>query len=391
MNLRKLIREQIENHLNEIDWGGEFSDVKSDCLNPAFVARMLNDELARINTPEKKREKRKSKDAIVTRGTIEDLMDGEGNINIDRFIMNLTMEPDRIFDKNPKMEKSDVGKPQLSVNTGLPAMTAIVYDIQNKKFFNVTTCPGAGQCLVGCYARKGFYGMDDSKTMRLTRRINLLLNNPEKYKQMALGELEPLAQQLKTSSIGFKDKMQLVIRWNDAGDFFGQKYLNIAKEITKELIDKGYNVKSYAYTKRGDYVMQLDKDKNFIINFSTDASTPEQDKIAAFDKQGSIKKAQKVPRELFKGIFQRKGAHYIKGITNLPVFSNEDSPEELKDRVYNEYKDKFNITRDSLVYTFELPSKLGKPGQYNVIVLPTGDSDIAAQRTDVRITFLLEH
>lgn len=391
MSIRKLIRETIENHLNEIDWGGEFSDVGAHCLNPTMVVKWLNDELERINVPEKEREKRSKSAIIATRGNIESLMDDMGSINLDRFISNITMEPDRIFDKNPKMEKSDIGRPQLTVNTGLPAIVAIVYDIQNKKFYKVTTCPAAGKCTVGCYARKGFYGMDDSKTMRLTRRINLLMNDPEKYKQMAIGELEPLAKNLKVSSIGFKDKMQLVIRWNDAGDFFGQRYFNIAKEITKELLDKGYDVKSYAYTKRGDYVMELDNDDNFVINFSTDASKPEQERIKSFDKDSMIKMAHRVPREVFKGIFQKKGPHYLKGITKLPLFVNDNSPEELKDRIYEKYKDQFNITRDSLMFTFELPSVLGKKGQYNVIILPTGDSDIAGQRSDVRISFLLEH
>ena len=56
----------------------------------------------------------------------------------------MTIEPDTIFDNNPKMEKTDIGKPQLTLNTGLPAIVGVVYDKENSKFHLVTTCPGAG-------------------------------------------------------------------------------------------------------------------------------------------------------------------------------------------------------------------------------------------------------
>jgi hypothetical protein len=43
------------------------------------------------------------------------------------------------------------------------------------------------------------------------------------------------------------------------------------------------------------------------------------------------------------------------------------------------------------VYQYELPSEEGDKFQYDVIVLPTGDTDIGAQRNDVQKTFLLIH
>ena len=394
MSLRKIIREKLENYLTEVDWGGEFSDVKGQCLNPNAVVKWLNDELNRIDTnkfgDKEDYKTRGKKDIIVTRGTIEDVMEN-GSINLNNFIRNITMEPDRIFDHNPKMEKSDVGRPQLTVNTGLPAIVGIIYDIEHKKFYSVPTCPSAGSCQIGCYARKGFYGMDNSKTMKLTRRLNLLFNDPAKYKQMILSELEPMAKRLKTSSVGIKEKMQLVIRCNDAGDFFGDRYFNIAREVTRELLDMGYNVKSYAYTKRAKYVIELDKDKNFVINFSTDAHKKDIDQIAAYDVKKKLKRAHRVPKELFNDIFMKEGPHYAKGHTGLPIFSSEDAPEILKSRIYREYGKEFGIKKDSLVYTFELPREIGSKNQYNVIVLTTGDSDIGAQRTDVKMSFLLFH
>ena len=398
MDIRKLIRETLEKNLSEIDTAGDFSDVKFSCLSPAVVVRWLNDELDRLNfnrdAPQKDTIKRGNKDIIMSRKGIESIMDDDRNINLNMFIRNLTMEPDSIFDHNPKMEKSDEGRPQLTVNTGLPAIVGIVYDMEHEKFYSVPTCPSAGECQIGCYARKAFYGMDDSKIMKLTRRLNLLLNDPEKYKQMIFNELEPIAKNLKTSSIGMKDKIQLVIRWNDAGDFFGQKYFNIARDVTRELLKRGYNVKSYAYTKRSEYVIELDKDKNFVINFSTDAHSKDIQKMKEYDpERNKAKYSHKVgvASNLFKDIFEKKGPHYVKGYGDKPIFTSEEAPEILKDRIYEKYKDEFKFTRDSLAYTFELPVKIGKPNKYNVIVLPTGDSDIGAQREDVGISFLLEH
>ena len=242
--IKNLLREALtENtYLTEIDFKDAFKDVKATCLSPDMVVNMLNDELGRLNhnkeAKEKDKVKRGKKDIIVTRGNIEQLQDKSGNINIDMFIKNLTAEPDTIFDHNPKMEKSDEGRPQITVNTGLPAIKGIVYDMDKKEFLSLNTCPSAGICQMDCYARKAFYVMDDTKTMKLTRRLNFLLNNPDGYKAKILSELEPIAQNLKRTSVGKAEKMRLLIRWNDAGDFFGDMYLKIAKDVTKELISK---------------------------------------------------------------------------------------------------------------------------------------------------------
>jgi len=405
--LRKLIRESIETMLfemklkefemplNEIDWEGAFSDVKGSCIVPGAVVRFLNDELDRLNfnkqAKDKDRKRRGVKDVIVTRGTIEDVIDETGNVNIDQFIKNITLEPVKIFDHKTKMEKSDIGRPQLTMNTGIPAITGIVYDKDNKQFYTVSTCPGAGECQLGCYARKAFYGMDDSKTMKLTRRLNLLLNDPERYEQMIMQELEPIAADLKRESVGMPEPMTLVLRWNDAGDFFGDRYFKVAVDVTKTLLDKGYKVKSYAYSKSSKYVIELDKNKNFVVNFSTDAKPSETKRVKEYDIEGNIKLSETVPKELFDGIFEKKASGYAKSRSGLALWKNENSPEELKDIIYKNYGSKLGFNRDSLKYTYELPQKESDNRVFNVIVLPTGDSDIGAQRDDVRISFLLYH
>jgi len=397
--------------LKEIDWGGDFADANASCLKPEAVVKWLNDELHRLKSNRGNKEKDKTKrgvgDMIVTQGNIEATQGETGDIEIDTFISNITKEPTNIFDSNPKAEKSDVGRPQFTVNTGLPAIVGIVYDKENQigsesQFYSVTTCPGAGTCVVGCYARKAFYGMDDSKTMKLTRRLNFLLNDPKKYEMRAYAEL-------LEKSTGIPDWQMLIIRWNDAGDFFAQKYFEIAKNITKRLLDDGRNVKSYAYTKRAEYVMELDDNDNFTVNFSTDANKIERDKISNWDGDANTKKSHRVPAYRtekqptkknpdkvvkvpeWKHFFKRKGPHYLKDSNDKVIFATDSSKEELKTYIFEKYGSEFGFENDSLRYTWELPLEDEGGRIYNVIVLPSGDSDLSAQREDVRMSFLLEH
>lgn len=407
INENNVIHLTKKEFLSEIDWKGEFSDVGHACLKPEAIVKWLNDELNRLksNKTAKQSDKvtRKLDVPIMSKGNIERMSTDSGDINIDMFINNITREPKTLFDSNSKMEKSDVGRPQLTVNTGLPAIVGIVYDIENEEFHSVTTCPGAGTCQIGCYARKAFYEMNNSLVMKLTQRLNLLLNDPKRFEERTFGEL------LGTVAVLPKGH-QLFIRWNDAGDFFGDKYIEIAKNVTKKLIDSGYDVKSYAHTKRGDYVMALDDDENFAVSFSTDASKAEQEKIEKWGGSKNVKKSHNVPAyktekrpykrkegeyevkiPQWKHFFERKGPHYIKDKKGKPKFATESAPKELKDYIYNMYNDKIDLNYDSLKYTWELPFNDEGGRKYNVIVLPTGDSDISAQREDVKNTFLLEH
>jgi len=412
-NVGYLSKEEFLNELalNEIDFDQEFSGTSANCLNPAAIVKWLNEELERLrfnrgDAGKKRKEgdkiKSKPTDIIMTQKNIEGLIDSTGDINIDMFIKNLGKEPTTVFDANKKMEKSDIGRPQVTVNTGLPALVGIVYDIDNEKFYSVTTCPGAGTCILGCYAREAFYRMSDSKVMKLTRRLNLLLNNPQRYEEKIYDEL--------TGKIGKIPKdYQLVIRWNDAGDFFSDRYFQVARNITKKLLDADYDVKSYAYTKRAEYVMQLDADDRFVVNFSTDAAKIEREKFAAWSGSASAKQSHRVPAykkekvpykykkgtktittALWKKFFITKGPHFVKDANGKPTFA-EGGKEGLKDYIVQNFGEEYNVDRNSLRYTWELPFKDEGGRKYNVIVLTAGDSDIAAQREDVRMSFLLEH
>jgi len=370
----------LESVLSEIDWENNFSDTNSTCVSPEQLAADMNKELDRLNVKSKDRDRRGTKDVIYTRGQIEKNLTPEGDLDVEKFKKLITTRPKVIFDQNPKMEKTDDGGEQLTVNTGLPAIKGIIYDKENGKFYHINTCPGAGACQIICYARKGFYGMNDGKVLKLIRRLNLLMNEPDEYYNMIMDELEPLAFKLKRQGRRSGKVPTLVMRWNDAGDFFSQKYFDIALRVTKDLLKAGFDVKSYAYTKQAKFVNLATND--FIMNFSK-GSAPKELKQVDLEKN---KYSDILPKKLFKDLFVMKGPHYVKNEKGQPTFV-DGGREELRKRVAQGY----NLDINRVKYHDELPHPEGKPLQYDVIVLPTGDTDLSAQRKDVHKTFLAIH
>lgn len=314
-------------------------------------------------------------------------------LDVNKFKELITTLPDVIFDQNTKMVKTDKGRNQLTVNTGLPAIKGIVWDEEENEFMHINTCPGAGKCQLVCYARKGFYGMNDGLVLKLIQRLNLLWNNDKAYYKMVMKELISHAASIQTpqgewdyddmsDSKGIEGDL-LVIRWNDAGDFFSEKYYRIAQAATKQLQKLGYNVKSYAYTKQAKFVNLATDD--FVMNFSKGSASSE---VRQLDLE-KVKFSDIVPRDLFKQVFKYKGPHVMKvdgKDDGLPVFV-DGGEEKLKQIISNEYK----VPLERLKYQWELPSDEGEKFKYDVIVMPTGDSDVAAQRNDVQKTFLMYH
>jgi hypothetical protein len=394
----------VENagNINEIDWEGKYADTKASCMPMPEVIDLLNKELIRIGEPTKTRTPKTPKayfQPLQTKVSQDKFTNDEGTIDIKAYIQAITTKPKILIDQNSKMEKSDKDGTQTTVNTGVPAVHAIVFDTNKKEFYSVNTCPGAGSCILSCYARKGQFGMNDGNILKLLQRVNLLMNDPEEYYHLLMDELEPLALKTKREGRRAGNNKELVIRWNDAGDFFSQTYFDIAKRVTDELIGMGYPVKSYAYTKTARFY-DLGHEK-FIMNYSTGAKKSQTDTLD-LDK---IKYSDVVPKDIkdpktkintekvFSDLFQRgkneKGnatKYDINPDTGLPNFV-EGGSEELRRRISKMY----NVSMDTLVYQHELPNKEGERYQYNAIVLPTGDSDISAQRNDVRRTFLLFH
>jgi len=364
-----------EEQLNEIDWENDFSDVIKTCIDPKEFANYLNEILINYEKKPKDREKLKLDKPYIHNKTIKRKVSGE--IDVDEFIKNITQIPPSIIsDKNAKMKKSS-DENQISLTIGVPALRGLVYDIEYNKIYYINTCPGAGACAVICYARKGNFVRLPNVFLKQTRVLNLLLNDPDKFEKILERELEIFA-------IKNQDKL-IEFRWNDAGDFFSKKYVNIALNITKKLKSSGYNFNSYAYTKMGD-VINL-KDPDMVVNFSMDANKRELGKVKNMDK---IKKAETVPEKLFADVFVKdaKNRNFLLDDKGKPIYKDENGPEILKSRIGLTYRvDPTTIlTYDELLNTPE-----GEPLQYNVMIAPKGEGDIGAQRSDVQYSFLMFH
>lgn len=321
-------------------------------------------------------------------------------IDKDKFIANITQEPDNIFSQNEKMSKTtklSKGKKSGSFvyETGIPAFKGLVYDEKTGKFDIVKTCPAAGPCLIMCYARKGFFAMA-LKPLKLTQRLNLLINKPERYKEKAIEELVNLAKE-HNAFIGTDNT--LVIRWNDAGDFFsrgGVSYLDIARQVikaiaNKEVDGKKIQIKSYAYTKDAS---NLKEDSDIIWNFSRQGKKSFAQGID-FKKH---KSSEIVSTDLFKDFFLKKAKGYAKDKNGNILWAEGKSKKDLIKKLYDHYSDEYDLSltdepgKSKLIMQSELPDKEdSEKNKYAVIVLPTGDTDLGAQRKDVKVMFLLEH
>lgn len=354
--------------LTEIDWEDEFSDVSKECISVEALKDYFNKVLKNRELPPDK----KTEPSLIIHNRLIPF-DSKGEIDVDSFIKNITQYPPQIISQNEKISKSG-GDNSITFNIGLPALRGLVYDIQNKKFYIVNTCPGAGSCAAVCYARRGRYVYISEISLKQTRILNLLLNNPDDFKKQLLLEIEFIAIKNKGKKIYF--------RWNDAGDFFTKKYFQIAVEITKELKEKGYDFESYARTKMGD-IYNLN-DPNITLNFSVDAAQKERKKVDLT----TAKTSEIVPTNLFKDLFVRDNGHFAVNAEGKLIPKDENSISTLKQRI----SDEFNVDINSLIMYDELIKiPEGDVKKYNVIVLPKGQGDIAAQRRDVQRTFLLRH
>lgn len=109
------------------------------------------------------------------------------------------------------------------------------------------TCPGAKDCIRGCYARQGFHGMSWVKNAK-ERRLAASLQ--EDFVSAIINEI--VARKVK------------VLRLHDAGDFYSLKYLWDWLEI----IERCPDVTFYAYTKMIPMFKNRLLPPNFIVIYS---------------------------------------------------------------------------------------------------------------------------
>lgn len=148
-----------------------------------------------------------------------------------------------LLTQNEKMKKSSLNG--LTVfNFGIPAF-------KSKSGF--MTCPNAGRCAVGCYAKSGAYTWPAVKNAH-EKRLEIALSS--EFTELMTAEINKLLKR--------KNIKKLVIRIHDSGDFFNAEYL--AAWLT--VIARFPSVHFYAYTKMITLFQGRYLPKNFRVIFS---------------------------------------------------------------------------------------------------------------------------
>jgi len=359
--LYSLLREELafEGEINEIDWEDTFQDVKKTCMPMETAVEYLNKVRANAGRAHGEREKfDKGQPYVHAKSTY--FQKGEEKVDVDHFIAKMTEPPINVVNTNDKILKSG-GHHEYVYKTGIPAFRGIAYDIDNDKFYTINTCPGAGSCVAICYAMKGRYIQYPAAYDGMTRRLNYLLNYPDKYEERMYKELKAKCDEHKALQ-GYKSKV--ILRWNDSGDFFAERYVKIAEDVMVRLQKEGYNVDSYAYTKVADVASDSDFGG---ATFSAGANKRQTGKVDPKKQKMSMV----VPSKLFAGL-------------DLMKVTDEAT---LKARVAKF----FNLNPDEVIgYDELMGTPKGEEAKWHVVVTP-GDGDDAAFRPDVKSVLLTQH
>jgi hypothetical protein len=289
--------------------------------------------------------------------------------------IQIMKRPDKILKQNEKMQHSG-GKAEQFYNVGLPALKGLAVNEKTGKFVVVDTCPGSGLCKTYCYAMKGKYVQFGQTSMNLSRVLNFLLNNPEKFKSR-------LKAEIGLALADADEGTQVVVRWHDAGDFFSPQYMNMAFDIARAFPE----VKFYAYTKVGD-VVNAKKPSNFLISFSEDAQPREVKKVDLTQ----IKQSRTVPQKMFWDLIVTKGAHTVKDEEGRVQFKSEKAWDEFKDRLVATYKiPKKTILFYNQYMVMSEDEELGTTPNYWNVVVPPGGGDNSSNDPLVGGTYLMWH
>jgi len=304
--------------------------------------------------------------------------DPDDKWDLDDLARQIMKRPSKILGTNAKMEKSAT-EGEIVYDLTLPALSGIVVDESNGDFVEITTCPGAGECQLYCYARKGGYVMFPASSMSAAQALNFLVNEPTGY--MAMVDKEVKALKTRTDKHGIR----LVVRWHDAGDFFSKEYLDLAFKVAESNPD----VKFYAYTKMGDVAVG-GKPANFIVNFSTGAKSREVKKVTMHKQAGNIvKDAITVPKDMFRELFvtDKKGK-YVKDEKGRTQVKSPEAWKQFRQQLAARY----NLDSDSIItYDQMLDIPEGPTPKWHVVIFPAGHGDRAANRLDVINSFLMFH
>ena len=299
--------------------------------------------------------------------------------DLDDLARQIMQRPSQILGTNAKMAKSKE-EGAMTYDLTLPALSGIVVDEETGDFVQIETCPGAGECQLYCYARKGGYVMFPASSMSAAQALNFLVNDPAGYMKMFDREVKMALR--RTAKLGIR----LLVRIHDAGDFFSKEYYDLAMAVAANNPD----AKFYFYTKMGDLANDPGAPPNVIGQFSTGAQGREVKKVKFQRDAGKhVKDAITLPKDMFRNLFQTdKKGKYVKDDKGRSVVKGEAEWNAFKQDLAAEYDldPETIITYDQMLKIPEGP----KP-KWNVVVFPAGHGDLGASRLDVSRQFLMFH
>ena len=167
----KIRLNEINQRLDEISWDDDFKDVKKSCITHESLVRYLNKVRANAFVEKYKDREKFSKNKPFIHAKSSFFEKGKQQVDVDDFIKQITAKPNTVVNTTDKMLKSG-GPDEYVYKTGVPAFRGLVYDKNTDEFFIVNTCPGAGSCVLICYALKGNYIRYNNSYDLMTRRLN---------------------------------------------------------------------------------------------------------------------------------------------------------------------------------------------------------------------------
>ena len=299
--------------------------------------------------------------------------------DLDDLARQIMTRPSKILGTNAKMAKSKE-EGAMTYDLTLPALSGIVMDEETGDFVEITTCPGAGECQLFCYARKGGYRMFPASSMSAAQALNFLVNDPAGYMEMFDREVK--MAQARTSKAGIK----LLVRIHDAGDFFSKDYYDLAMNVARNNPDATF----YFYTKMGEIATDASAPPNVVGQFSGGSQKREIKKVQFQRDAGRhVKDAITLPKDMFRDLFKTDAkGKYVKDDKGRTQVKSEAEWNQFKQDLAAEY----NLDPDTIItYDQMLRVPEGPKPKWNVVVFPAGHGDLGASRLDVSKQFLMFH
>lgn len=185
-----------------------------------------------------------------------------------------------LLTQNSKMKKSS--KAGLTVvNWTIPAFQSST---------GLKTCPNAGACAAGCYARSGTYRWSH---VAKAHEEKLQLTQDDSFIQLMIKEID--------SWLSKRHVDTLLVRIHDAGDFYSLEYWNRWRNIMIHFRENK-KVQFYAYTKQVAMFKTVEVPSNFRLIFSFGGK---QDQLIDVDKDFHSR--------VFESIEALEAAGYVDG------------------------------------------------------------------------------